>query len=275
MQKPVNLSQLDSPERNISRIVSEDHSEQVQKSTQHDNTQKEKAQERTVSSSFRLSIKPRRKRNSGKLVSPSCVVVSPEVVESLRELALPDAARSIGISVTAFKAACRRLGIRRWNHTRGRSRKQNNDVGIGEERVSSPIDYSHPPAPRPALNVTGEAGRLAAWHDSELSSTESWLYSSDSDEENLTLVAHQISGSTDTGQSRYVNGGCRIFDPNPMPRLSSCFCKMRRRRPTREQTIGWCTGCWLSRGRGRVDLAVTVMPEAFKGSFRVNWARPF
>ena len=201
MQKPVNLSQLDSPERNISRIVSEDHSEQVQKSTQHDNTQKEKAQERTVSSPFRLSIKPRRKRNSGKLVSPSCVVVSAEVVESLRELALPDAARSIGISVTAFKAACRRLGIRRWNHTRGRSRKQNNDVGIGEERVSSPIDYSHPPAPRPALNVTGEAGRLAAWHDSELSSTESWLYSSDSDEENLTLVAHQISGSTDTGQS--------------------------------------------------------------------------
>ena len=69
--------------------------------------------------------------------------------------------------------------------------------------MSSPIDYSRLPAPRPALNVTGQAGRLAAWHDSELSSTKSWLYSSDSDEENLALVAHQISGSTDsdTGQS--------------------------------------------------------------------------
>ena len=54
--------------------------------------------------------------------SPSPVVITTAVIDSLRGLPLPHAARSVGVSVTAFKRACRRLGVRRWQYTRGPGR---------------------------------------------------------------------------------------------------------------------------------------------------------
>ena len=54
--------------------------------------------------------------------SPASVVVTLAVIESLRGLPLPQAARSIGVSATSFKRACRQLGVRRWQYTRGRGR---------------------------------------------------------------------------------------------------------------------------------------------------------
>ena len=48
------------------------------------------------------------------------VVVTPGLVSALADLPLRKAAIAVGISVTAFKKACRKLGIRRWAYKRGR-----------------------------------------------------------------------------------------------------------------------------------------------------------
>ena len=49
------------------------------------------------------------------------VVVTPELVAALAELPLRQAAAAAGLSPTAFKKACRKLGVRRWAYKRGRS----------------------------------------------------------------------------------------------------------------------------------------------------------
>ena len=159
-----------------------------------DNIQKTAAYSQTSSGAVSLSIKPRRSRISAKSVPPGRVVVTPELLESLRGLPLPHAARSIGISVTAFKAACRKLGIRRWEHTRGRAREGNGGrAGPGQDYpgVSFPsatVPSSPPPAsPLPAH----ESGLIAAsWRESPLPSSDS-----DSDREMLDAAMLSFQSS--------------------------------------------------------------------------------
>ena len=76
----------------------------------------------------RLSIIPRFKTSQNRqqtppASSPSPVVITTAVIDSLRGLPVPHAARSIGVSVTAFKRACRRLGVNRWQYARGPGRR--------------------------------------------------------------------------------------------------------------------------------------------------------
>ena len=49
----------------------------------------------------------------------SPLIITPILLQSLRGISLPHAAKAVGISVYAFKRACRQLGIRRWPYTRG------------------------------------------------------------------------------------------------------------------------------------------------------------
>ena len=55
--------------------------------------------------------------------SADAVVVTPALLDALRGRPLPAAARAIGLSATAFKRACRRLGVARWAFHRGVGRK--------------------------------------------------------------------------------------------------------------------------------------------------------
>ena len=48
----------------------------------------------------------------------SPVVITSDVIQKLRSLPLQEAARAVGVSATAFKHACRRLGLRRWAYKR-------------------------------------------------------------------------------------------------------------------------------------------------------------
>ena len=76
------------------------------------------------------AITPR--RPSCASASHTCVtpvVISLELLDSLRGLPLPFAASSIGVSATAFKKACRRLGVTRWEYHRGPSRASSKNVG--------------------------------------------------------------------------------------------------------------------------------------------------
>ena len=60
------------------------------------------------------SIRPRKKRGFLQLYPDSPVTVSVETVQNLQHMPQSQAAAHIGISATALKRACRKLGIDRW-----------------------------------------------------------------------------------------------------------------------------------------------------------------
>ncbi len=64
--------------------------------------------------------RPSPRSTAGPGSKPIAVLVTPERIASLAHLSLREAAAAAGISATAFKRACRRLGVRRWAYKRGR-----------------------------------------------------------------------------------------------------------------------------------------------------------
>ena len=66
-----------------------------------------------------------------------------ERILSLRNLPIPIAAGSVGVSVTAFKRACRHLGIRRWAFKRGK----------GKQKSAAEEQFMTPPAIAVALTT--------------------------------------------------------------------------------------------------------------------------
>jgi hypothetical protein len=92
------------------------------------------------------------------------VTVTPELLGALRALPLPQAAAAAGISATAFKRACRRLGVRRWGYTRGPA-KRGACEGATAASSAEPQALDVPPSaacpPRPAPAARPAAGSTA------------------------------------------------------------------------------------------------------------------
>ena len=59
-------------------------------------------------------------------------ILTPAILAALQGQPLPAAARAVGMSATAFKRACRRLGIRRWGFRRGPGRRRLGGGSLGE-----------------------------------------------------------------------------------------------------------------------------------------------
>ena len=95
-----------------------------------------------------LSIVPRRKLAASvcKPTSSKPVIITSGVIQSLRGLPLPCAARSMGLSITAFKRACRRLGVRRWDYTRGPGKALVKSHSQ-EQKFSQASSYRSPSSP--------------------------------------------------------------------------------------------------------------------------------
>ena len=66
------------------------------------------------------AIFPRRRGGNGGPVQP--VVITLEILKSLEGNPLSEAAQKLGVSATAFKHACRKLGIQRWSYKKGGGR---------------------------------------------------------------------------------------------------------------------------------------------------------
>ena len=60
----------------------------------------------------------------------SPLIITPILLQSLHGISLPHAAKAVGISVYAFKRACRQLGIRRWPYTRGPNQHNKRPAGV-------------------------------------------------------------------------------------------------------------------------------------------------
>ena len=79
---------------------------------------------------------PRRKRNTlgneRVYFTSAPAIITPALLQSVAGLSLPQAARSIGISATSFKHACRHFGIQRWEYKRGRGKQSSTVLKSGE-----------------------------------------------------------------------------------------------------------------------------------------------
>ena len=81
-------------------------------------------------------IRPRRKiLADGTVALPEAVTLTPELLDNVPGLPLRAAAAAVGVSPTAFKKACRKLGLRRWVYQRPPSKR-------GPHKVSRRFDYS-------------------------------------------------------------------------------------------------------------------------------------
>ena len=89
-----------------------------------------------------------------------------ERILSLRGLSLPRAAGLVGISATAFKRACRHLGIRRWAFKRGK----------GKQRSAAEVRYMAPPAISLALKnqALKKCGPCSTKVKDEISTESGW-----------------------------------------------------------------------------------------------------
>ena len=118
-------------------------------------------------------ISPRRARSAlssaDRRTPPSQVVISLELLDSLRGLSLPLAASTVGVSATAFKKACRRLGVTRWEYRRGPGRASSKNVA----GPTGPVSTSQPGSSAGEdvdMQLVGEG--MAGWETKELAD---WL----------------------------------------------------------------------------------------------------
>ena len=90
----------------------------------------------TASSLPKTKIQPRRKAVDGSGAGPSPpLIITRELLDSVRGLPLRRAAAAVGVSPTAFKKACRKLGLPRWHYQR---RRPSATTRIGRGCASSP-----------------------------------------------------------------------------------------------------------------------------------------
>ena len=80
------------------------------------------------------------------------IFITLQLLDTLRGLSLPHAARVVGVSATAFKRACRRLGVLRWDFRRGPGRVSSRQSGI-----SSTASFGSAEAGRESLDVVDAA----------------------------------------------------------------------------------------------------------------------
>ena len=68
-------------------------------------------------------------------------VLTPAILAALQGQPLPAAARAVGMSATAFKRACRQLGVRRWGFRRwpGRRRLGGGSLGERSDDAATPV----------------------------------------------------------------------------------------------------------------------------------------
>ena len=100
-------------EENYFISVSESHSSHCQYEIQHN--QRDLGPDPDADSDSFSTILPRRRNGANQ----QPVVVTPATVRRLQSLPIQKAADVIGISATALKRACRRLGVDRWPYHRG------------------------------------------------------------------------------------------------------------------------------------------------------------
>ena len=75
--------------------------------------------------------------------SPVSIIITPALLQSLPAVPLSQAAHSVGISAYALKRACRRLGMRRWPYTRGKSKGTLQEAKTSSVKGSEHASRSH------------------------------------------------------------------------------------------------------------------------------------
>ncbi|EKX51128.1 hypothetical protein GUITHDRAFT_103049 [Guillardia theta CCMP2712] len=125
---------------------------------------------------------------SGLIRRDKAVTVSLERLKGLFGSSQESAAQSLGVSLTSFKGACRKLGLDRWPYTRGKQRPPNSPP---RSSTASPI-VSDGPAARVD---THDAGADEQAEDAEASMPSHGLTTCSYDLTTLLEGSHLMTGS--------------------------------------------------------------------------------
>ena len=128
---------------------------------------------------------------------PAPVLITRPLLDSLRGLSLPKAASTIGVSATAFKRACRSLGVVRWDFTRGPARgKRGSRRCAGQSESCSPTDSGPIPCSPgwddPADDIMVPCGNVA-WSNIEAAESENLWLADEEPEADDALVLEMLA----------------------------------------------------------------------------------
>ena len=139
---------------------------------------------KTTQTSEAPQIKPRRKsKDLVKSNTHEPVVVTLDILHDLEEYPLGVAAAKLGVSATAFKKACRKLGVKRWSYTKhgsysGIYQRKISKISYGTEHIKqmnlkfshttkivaeSSLDFPEISSPCRAEKVTCHIGLSTSW----------------------------------------------------------------------------------------------------------------
>ena len=120
-------------------------------------------------------VRPRRKASDSDGPRPESVMITHDIITRLMDYPLSEAASRLGISATAFKKACRKLGLQKWTYTKHGSKYL---IGKDASQIVTPISAYAKAAKRifrkysPCSNVSKteykecNAGKLKLEHTS-------------------------------------------------------------------------------------------------------------
>ena len=161
--KAAKTLELNAPQSDLASTMRIDTGHQAPPGSLHDNHAHSPNPFQSQNFAQRLRIKPRRTSclptlaDNGKPSSP--VVISLEQLDSLRGLPLPLAASTVGISATAFKRACRRLGVTRWQYRRGPGRARKGGAAPTRTVAASLPRSPSGPGCSPRCQTSSSAGQ--------------------------------------------------------------------------------------------------------------------
>jgi hypothetical protein len=149
-------------------------------------------------------VRPRRKATDSDGRRPESVMITHDIISRLMDYPLSEAASRLGISATAFKKACRKLGLKRWTYTKHGSR--NSIVKDASQLVAPTSAYAKrifrkysPCSKRPNASKSGyeecDSGKSKIEHSASNTETETSQVSTPEQLDN-TLRAEALNEST-------------------------------------------------------------------------------
>eukprot|EP00293_Proteomonas_sulcata_P012163 CAMPEP_0184290910 /NCGR_PEP_ID=MMETSP1049-20130417/3043_1 /TAXON_ID=77928 /ORGANISM="Proteomonas sulcata, Strain CCMP704" /LENGTH=677 /DNA_ID=CAMNT_0026598191 /DNA_START=116 /DNA_END=2149 /DNA_ORIENTATION=- len=129
--------------------------------------QGQKEPERQEGDKAASTIFPRRKQGQQRKDSTGPVVVTLELLEQYSDISLTDAAKKLGISPTAVKKACRKLGVQRWPYKKNPDPVEPQVINTYDESYVRKLYRKY--AAKPVRKPSAQAQARAAAKEADIS----------------------------------------------------------------------------------------------------------
>ncbi|EKX42879.1 hypothetical protein GUITHDRAFT_111246 [Guillardia theta CCMP2712] len=115
-----------------------------------------------------VKIVPRPRKHTSPATLQREVTLDAQLLQGLFHVRQEEAAEQLGVCLTSFKAACRRLGIQRWPYTKGMSQR-NGRPGVPSRESQTGSESASSPSPSSASSdpLADSSAYWSQHHDTE------------------------------------------------------------------------------------------------------------